>query len=143
MKNEVRRMKPENKLKIDAAFHAAHEVFGLPAELIQSESRKAEIVQAKRFIAHFLKWNTDLNVSAIARELKLNHATILHHNRKHFDLIETDKRYALQYEAFSSIASKHREPKTLDTILRDIEYKIHALLRERRSIKKMMKEFSA
>lgn len=135
-------MTPENTLKTEAAFHAAEEVMNLTKEIITSESRKADVVQAKRLIAHFLKWNTNLSVSAIGRELNLNHATVLHHNRKHFDLIETDKRYALQYEAFSAIASKHREPKTLDTILRDVEYKIHALLRERRSIKKMMKEFA-
>lgn len=133
----------QNELKIDAAFHAAQEIFGFQKELIQSATRKAEVVTAKRFISHFLRWNSDLSFSQIAEHLNLTHATILHHNLKHFDLVETDKRYAMQYEMFAAIASKHKEPKTLDTILRDIEYKIGSLLRERRSIKKMMKEFNA
>jgi chromosomal replication initiation ATPase DnaA len=136
------RIKPEDAVKIEAAFYGCNEILGIPEEIIKSETRKAPVVEAKRFICHYLKFNTNLTTTSIGNAVNIDHATVLHHARQHNNLMQTDALYAIKYSSFVTAASKFNKPKTLQSILGDVEYQIKALYAERRTIKRMIKQFN-
>lgn len=66
--------------------------FNVKKELIQSASRKREIVQARQVTMYFIKKHTELSLSQIGIQVgNRNHATVLHACNTVRDLIEVDK----------------------------------------------------
>ena len=68
--------------------------FNIKKELIQSSSRKREIVQARQVAMYFIKQKTELSLSQIGIHVgDRSHATVLHACKTVQDLIDVDKSF--------------------------------------------------
>ncbi len=73
--------------------------FNINQELIQSASRKREIVQARQVTMYFIKKHTELSLSKIGVLIgNRNHATVLHACNTVRDLTEVDKHFRAEIE---------------------------------------------
>lgn len=73
--------------------------FNINQELIQSSSRKREIVQARQVTMYFIKKHTELSLSKIGVLIgNRNHATVLHACNTVRDLSEVDKHFRSEIE---------------------------------------------
>jgi chromosomal replication initiator protein len=67
------------KISISQIQEIVSNVSNISVELINSPSRKANIVQARHLSMHFSRWNTQLPMLKIAKlHGRDNHATIIH-----------------------------------------------------------------
>lgn len=68
--------------------------FNIKKELIQSKSRKREIVQARQIAMYFTKAHTEMSLAQIGLHLgKRNHATVLHACNTVKGLLDVDKSF--------------------------------------------------
>ena len=68
--------------------------FNIKKELIQSKSRKREIVQARQIAMYFTKAHTEMSLAQIGSHIgQRNHATVLHACKTVKGLIEVDKSF--------------------------------------------------
>lgn len=102
-------MTPTDTVKIEAAFHAAQQVLGMPKETVQAKSRDGEIVEAKRFFMYFLRWNSNVTLGHIGKKVNRSHSDVIHHSKKHIILSETEKSYATRYERYERSAFEYIE----------------------------------
>ena len=65
----------------------------------QTKSRERHLMDARSMIYACCNDILDIGCSAISRYFKMNHATIIHHLKKHKSLIDFDSVYAERYEA--------------------------------------------
>lgn len=73
--------------------------FNIKRDLIQSASRKREIVQARQVTMFFIKKHTELSLSQIGTQVgNRNHATVLHACNTVKDLVEVDKGFRSDIE---------------------------------------------
>ena len=67
------------KISVEQIQQIVAQLTGISVEAIISQSRKANIVQARHLSMHFSRWNTELPMKKIAKlHGKDNHATIIH-----------------------------------------------------------------
>jgi chromosomal replication initiator protein len=72
--------------------------FNIRKDLIQSASRKREIVQARQVTMYFIKKHTELSLSQIGASGGRNHATVVHACNTVKDLLEVDKGFRSDLE---------------------------------------------
>ena len=96
-------------VKIEAAFHAAEKVLGMPKETLKEKSRDGEIVEAKRFFMYFLRWNSNVTLAHIGKKVNRSHSDVIHHSKKHIILSETERNYATRYQLFEQSAFEYIE----------------------------------
>lgn len=73
--------------------------FNIRKDLIQSASRKREIVQARQVTMYFIKKHTELSLSQIGAQVGgRNHATVVHACNTVKDLLEVDKGFRSDLE---------------------------------------------
>ena len=78
--------------------------FNIKNELIQSKSRKREIVQARQVAMYFTKAHTEMSLAQIGSHIgKRNHATVLHACNTVKGLIEVDKAFRSNVEEIERI----------------------------------------
>lgn len=87
------------EISIDYIQKIVCEYFGLPSEVLQTKTRKREIVQARQIAMYFSKTLTKSSLSTIGSVIGgKDHATVLHACKTVNNLIETDKRFKNQVE---------------------------------------------
>lgn len=80
------------------------EFFDIKKELIQSTSRKREIVQARQVTMYFIKKHTELSLSQIGAQVgKRNHATVLHACNTVKNFYEVDKAFRSDIEEIEKL----------------------------------------
>jgi chromosomal replication initiator protein len=80
--------------------------FNVKRELIQSASRKREIVQARQVAMYFIKQHTELSLSQIGIQVgNRNHATVLHACNTVKDLVEVDKSFSSDIKEIGRLLS--------------------------------------
>ncbi len=78
--------------------------FSIKKELIQSSSRKREIVQARQVTMYFIKKHTELSLSQIGLQVgNRNHATVLHACNTVKNFYEVDKSFRSDIEEIERI----------------------------------------
>ncbi|MDR1742778.1 MAG: chromosomal replication initiator protein DnaA [Dysgonamonadaceae bacterium] len=81
--------------------------FNIKNDLIQSASRKREIVQARQVTMFFMKRLTELSLSQIGAHVgNRNHATVLHACNTVKDLSEVDKNFRADIEEIERLLTK-------------------------------------
>ena len=71
----------------------------IPSELLQTKTRKREVVQARQLAMYFCKNYTKYSLSYIGSQIgKKDHATVLYACKAVTDLIETDRNFKIQVE---------------------------------------------
>ncbi len=84
--------KTTKELSIDSISQTVCDYFGLDLDILQSKTRKREIVQARQIAMFFSKGLTNSSLSTIGAKIgKKDHATVLHACKAINNLIETDK----------------------------------------------------
>ncbi|MBK3516833.1 chromosomal replication initiator protein DnaA [Carboxylicivirga marina] len=84
--------KTTKELSIDSISQTVCDYFGLELDILQSKTRKREIVQARQIAMFFSKGLTNSSLSTIGAKIgKKDHATVLHACKAINNLIETDK----------------------------------------------------
>jgi len=84
--------KTSKELSIDSISETVCEYFGLELDILQSKTRKREIVQARQIAMFFSKGLTNSSLSTIGAKIgKKDHATVLHACKAINNLIETNK----------------------------------------------------
>lgn len=87
------------EISIETIQKLVCEFFNVPHDVINSKTRKREIVQARQLTMFFAKKHTKSSLSTIGLRCgNKNHATVLHACRTISDLIETDKQFRAYVE---------------------------------------------
>lgn len=89
----------KRELSIDYIQKVVCSYFNVPVEMLQSNTRKREIVQARQIAMFFSKSLTKSSLATIGSHIgDKDHATVLHACKTVNNLIETDKRFRLQLD---------------------------------------------
>lgn len=81
--------------------------FNVPIEMMQSNTRKREIVQARQIAMYFSKKLTKESLATIGNKIgDKDHATVLHSCKTVNNLIETDKRFRAQMDEIENQLKK-------------------------------------
>jgi len=96
----VREKEPEKKqITIDNIQKLVAGYFNVPMELMQSNTRKREVVQARQIAMKFSKVMTKQSLTTIGTQIgDKDHATVMHACKTVDNLIETNRQYRQQYE---------------------------------------------
>ena len=87
------------EVSIDYIQKIVCDYFNLPLEVINSKTRKREIVQARQLSMYFAKKHTKASLANIGTHCgKKDHATVLHACRTVNNLIDTDKQFRIYVE---------------------------------------------
>ncbi len=77
--------------------------FSIPVEMLQSNTRKREIVQARQIAMYFSKNLTKSSLATIGEQIgDKDHATVLHACKTINNLIDTEKKFKLQLDEIES-----------------------------------------
>ena len=86
-------------ITIDYIQKIVCEYFGLPTDVLQTKTRKREIVQARQIAMYFSKGLTKSSLSTIGSIIgSKDHATVLHACKTVNNLMDTDKRFKSQID---------------------------------------------
>lgn len=86
-------------ITIDYIQKTVCEYFGLPTDVLQTKTRKREIVQARQIAMFFSKSLTKSSLSTIGSVIgSKDHATVLHACKTVNNLMDTDKRFKSQID---------------------------------------------
>lgn len=89
----------KKKITVQKIQETVSDFYNVKRELIQSASRKREIVQARQVTMFFIKKHTELSLSQIGIQVgNRNHATVLHACNTIRDLSEVDKGFRSDIE---------------------------------------------
>lgn len=87
------------EISIDYIQKIVCDYYNIPLNLIQSKTRKREIVQARQVAMFFSKSLTKSSLATIGSQIgKKDHATVLHACKTVNNLIDTDKQFRLQIQ---------------------------------------------
>lgn len=91
--------KPTDELTVDRIQEVVCDHFKISAELLQTKTRKREVVQARQLAMYFSKNFTKYSLSYIGNQIgKKDHATVLYACKAVSDLMETDRNFRNQVE---------------------------------------------
>lgn len=91
--------KPTEELTVDKIQQVVCEHFKISEELLQTKTRKREVVQARQLAMYFSKTYTKYSLSYIGNQIgKKDHATVLYACKAVADLMETDRNFKIQVE---------------------------------------------
>lgn len=91
--------KPEEALTVEKIQQVVCDHFKVPEELLQTKTRKREVVQARQLAMYFSKHHTEHSLSYIGDHIgKKDHATVLYACKAVSDLMETDRNFKMQVE---------------------------------------------
>ncbi len=89
----------KKRVTVDKIQDTVSEYYNVKKELIQSPSRKREIVQARQVIMYFIKKHTELSLSQIGSRVgNRNHATVLHACNTVKNYLDVDKGFRSDLE---------------------------------------------
>jgi len=87
----------KREISIDYIQKVVCDFFNVPVDMMQSKTRKREIVQARQVAMYFSKNLTKSSLATIGAQIGgKDHATVLHACKTVNNLIDTDKRFRTQ-----------------------------------------------
>lgn len=97
----------KKKITVDSISDIVCKHFNIKTELLQTASRKREIVQARQVAMYLSKLYTELSLAQIGSVIgKKNHATVLHSCRIVKEQIEVDKTFRDDLEEIEKLLKK-------------------------------------
>jgi chromosomal replication initiator protein len=89
----------KREISIDYIQKVVCNYFNVPVEMLQSNTRKREIVQARQIAMFFSKSLTKSSLATIGSQIgDKDHATVLHACKTVHNLLDTDKRFRIQID---------------------------------------------
>jgi hypothetical protein len=83
---------------MEQAVNTVCKTLGVNVEDVYTSKRERHIVDARRISMNILIREEKISISAVARFLKKNHATGIHHKKSHEVLYESEKAYRSAYD---------------------------------------------
>lgn len=106
MINKIVRQKKQ-EITIDYIQKVVCDYFNMPADSLQSKTRKREVVQARQIAMFFCKTLTKSSLATIGANIgNKDHATVLHACKTVHDLIDTNKQFKGDIEAIEKRLKK-------------------------------------
>lgn len=97
----------KKKLTVDSISEVVCKHFNIKTELLQTASRKREIVQARQVAMYLSKLYTEMSLAQIGSVIgKKNHATVLHACKTVKDQLEVDKAFRDDIEEIEKVLKK-------------------------------------
>ena len=97
----------KKKLTVDSISEVVCKHFNIKTELLQTASRKREIVQARQVAMYLSKLYTEMSLAQIGAVIgKKNHATVLHACKTVKDQLQVDKSFRDDLEEIEKILKK-------------------------------------
>ena len=97
----------KKKLTVDSISDVVCKHFNIKTELLQTASRKREIVQARQVAMYLSKLYTEMSLAQIGAVIgKKNHATVLHACKTVKDQLQVDKSFRDDLEEIEKILKK-------------------------------------
>ena len=97
----------KKKVTVDSISEVVCKHFNIKTELLQTASRKREIVQARQVAMYLSKMYTELSLAQIGSVIgKKNHATVLHACKTVKDQLQVDKSFRDDLEEIEKILKK-------------------------------------
>lgn len=97
----------KKKVTVDTISEIVCKHFNIKTELLQTASRKREIVQARQVAMYLSKVHTEMSLAQIGSVIgKKNHATVLHACKTVKDQIEVDKSFRDSIEEIEKVLKK-------------------------------------
>ncbi len=97
----------KKKVTIDSISEVVCKHFNIKTELLQTASRKREIVQARQVAMYLSKIYTELSLAQIGSVIgKKNHATVLHACKTVKDQLQVDKAFRDDLEEIEKVLKK-------------------------------------
>lgn len=94
----------KKKITVQKIQDVVSDYFSVKKDLIQSASRKREIVQARQVTMYFIKNHTELSLSQIGTHVgNRNHATVLHGYNNIKNLSEVDRGFRADLESIERL----------------------------------------
>ena len=95
--------KSTEELTVDKIQQVVCEHFKISEDLLQTKTRKREVVQARQLAMYFSKNYTKYSLAYIGNQIgKKDHATVLYACKAVADLMETDRQFKMQVEEIQS-----------------------------------------
>jgi len=91
-------MKIYNHYIMEQAVNIVCNTLGVNVEDVYSSKRDRHVVDARRIAMNILIREENLSLSSVARFVKKNHATGVHHKKVHDVLYESEKAYRSAYD---------------------------------------------
>jgi chromosomal replication initiator protein len=99
--------KTQKEITVDQILSKVCEYYGLQSEMLQTKSRKREIVQARQAAMYFSKNLTNSSLSAIGAIIgKRDHSTVLHACKTVKNMIETNAEFKRQMREIELLLRK-------------------------------------
>tara|TARA_R110001583_G_scaffold23353_4_gene86398 strand:+ start:12983 stop:13531 length:549 start_codon:yes stop_codon:yes gene_type:complete len=80
------------KITVEDVFNQVSAVCGVSIMNMQIKGRRSEVVRAKRMFCAVLRQNTGMTFSEIGRHINQDHATVIHHVKKHYTSLGKNKK---------------------------------------------------
>ena len=96
-----------------------HEVTGI--NIIQNDSRKSDVVDAKRMYSLLAILRTKETSSSIGAYIGRNRSLISHHKKKGRDYLETDKKFKILYKKCIEKIESLKDPPYIKKRISDLE----------------------
>ena len=93
----------ETNHRVKQAVEAACLVCNISEKEFYNKKRERHLVDARRMVYSFCRGVLGLGWISIGRYFSVNHATAIHHNKVHKQLIDFDKEYQDKYNGFSEL----------------------------------------
>ena len=81
-------------MKLNNILEGVCRALDVDVEAVKGNNRTSDLVNARRNYIHLSRKHTNKNLGEIAKVLYRTHAMSLHHDRKHRELLDVDKKYA-------------------------------------------------
>ena len=95
--------------KIDRVKKVVSYVTKMSEKELLSKSRKRHIVDNRRMAFVICRDILELSWTKIAKEFNLNHASIMHHYKKHKDLMAYDDYYSSKYKDILDVSQSRSD----------------------------------
>jgi chromosomal replication initiation ATPase DnaA len=122
----------ETRSRIIKAIEAACLVCNISRKEFESKKRQRHLVDCRRMVITFCRDNLELTWVHIARQFKLNHASIMYNHKVHTQLIQSDKFYLQKYNKFEDLVKA-------DISFVDIENIIYEIALKRKNLQNTIK----
>ena len=93
----------ETNHRVKQAVEAACLVCNISEKEFYNKKRERHLVDARRMVYSFCRNVLGLGWLSIGRYFSVNHATAIHHNKVHQQLLDFDKIYVEKYEGFCEL----------------------------------------
>jgi len=111
----------ETNHRVKQAVEAACLINNISEPEFYNKKRERHLVDARRMVYSFCREVLGLGWLSIGRYFDINHATAIHHNKVHQQLLDFDKIYLERYEGFCELVKAEIGFVNINQIIKEVK----------------------